>query len=68
MEQCKHYYIHIDTSYVQYSSRGVYNSTWKRIDRYYCSICLEEKEVVKMETERSQPDWFDGRNCRTVND
>ena len=54
---CEHDFRHIGTSYIcKYREFG--NTTYTRVDRFYCSKCLENKEVVKEEYSRETPDWF----------
>lgn len=65
MSDCNHKWEHLDTQYL-YHSRSFGNATYERIDRFYCSNCCEIKEIVKDECSCYQPDWFDGRNYRTV--
>lgn len=55
---CEHKYVHYDT---KQSSR--YNVTtgmteWKRIDYFYCTMCLDEKEKYKSDYGRDKPEWF----------
>lgn len=63
----EHEFMHLDTQYIYYS-RSWGNSTYKRVDRFYCTKCCEQKEIIKEETSCYQPDWFDSKNCRTVRD
>lgn len=67
MAECKHQFEHLDTQYLYYS-RSFGNPTYKRIDRFYCTKCCEQKEVVKSECSCYQPEWFDSKNYRTVRD
>ncbi len=60
---CEHDFRHIDTSYIgKYREFG--NTTYTRVDRFYCSKCLENKEVVKEENSREMPEWFKRRESR----
>lgn len=67
MSECKHQFEHLDTQYLYYS-RTFGNSIYKRIDRFYCTKCCEQKEVVKEKCTNYQPEWFDSKNYRTVRD
>lgn len=56
---CEHDFRHLDTIYKTKHISYTYSNTYTRLDRFYCSRCLEIKEVVKEEDLRSEPDWFD---------
>jgi hypothetical protein len=58
---CTHKFVHLET--VKERPRSIPNSYsvlgWKRIDRFYCEKCLEQKEFVKTAPHyENQPDWF----------
>lgn len=67
MEECKHQFEYLDTQYLYYS-RSFGNPTYKRIDRFYCVKCCEQKELIKETCSCYQPEWFDSKNYRTVCD
>lgn len=50
MAECEHNYIFQNTN-KKHSITGYehYTAVFERIDRYYCSKCLEIKEIVKKE-------------------
>lgn len=54
---CEHNFRHIETSY-HYNYRPYGNTTYVRVDRFYCSKCLESKEVIKKSDSRETPEWF----------
>lgn len=50
MSECEHNYIFQDTSKKHFvSGYEHYTAHFERVDRYYCSKCLDIKEVVKKE-------------------
>lgn len=56
---CNHKFIHLETEAFS-ESTGRYMITWKRIDRFYCEKCLEEKEIIKRHESvdsHNLPDW-----------
>lgn len=53
---CEHQWVFIESHYK--SESGSYQIFWKRLDRFYCSKCLEEREVRKQECNRDTPDWW----------
>ena len=62
-EQCEHEYKHMETVKVvgQRPSIGIdYGRQWKRVDRFYCSKCLETKEKIQTaEGWEERPKWFE---------
>jgi hypothetical protein len=55
-DQCEHNFIYIDSIYDRIIEN--FNCIYKRIDRFYCLKCPEEKETIKSEQSRGKPDWF----------
>lgn len=35
-----------------------YSTEWRRIDFYYCSVCLEERTKTQATQSRETPDWW----------
>lgn len=56
MAECKHKWVYQETHY-SYESGG-YQSTWNKLDIYYCENCLEKKEVLRSESNRDKPLWW----------
>lgn len=55
---CEHKFVHLETVKLR-PSRGPLSRQWKRIDRFFCEKCLEEREKVKTaEHWEEQPDWW----------
>lgn len=54
--ECEHQWVFIESKYS--SDPGAYQICWKRLDRFYCQKCLEQKEVKKQEWDREKPEWF----------
>ncbi len=60
-KSCEHKFVHLET--VKEKPRGIPNTYsilgWKRIDRFFCEKCLEQKEFVKTAPHyEDTPDWF----------
>jgi len=56
--KCKeHDYKIINTNY-RYELVGYRNYTFYRTISYFCSRCLDEKEVIKQESGENKPLWF----------
>jgi len=56
---CDHDYKHIET--VKKSELKNYSMTYTKLDRYYCSKCLDEKEKIRKEERLSHeklPEWW----------
>lgn len=53
---CEHKFVHFET----FKSResGIYQTGWKRVDRFFCEKCLEYKDVEQMEWSRDKPIWY----------
>jgi hypothetical protein len=54
--QCGHRWIYQESHY-NYES-GSYNTTYNKLDVYYCEKCLEKKEFLKSESSREKPLWW----------
>jgi len=55
--QCEHKFEFLRTAkWTDYS--GSFNTGFFRIDTFYCTKCLEQKEVKKSELVRDTPDWY----------
>lgn len=56
---CEHDFEYLASDYQR--TEGTYRDNWKQIDRFYCSRCLEYKDVIsRNEDERGRPSWFKG--------
>lgn len=62
MSSCNHKFVHLETVRQEGSrpSFGISSGQqWKRIDRFFCEKCLEEKKKVRTaEGWEEQPDWW----------
>lgn len=56
LNKCDHKYIFIESK--KKTEEGSYQIGWKRVDRFYCERCLEQREVVKEEWSREAPAWW----------
>lgn len=54
--ECEHKWVFIDSIYG--SESGTYQIGWKRLDRFFCEKCLQQKEVKKEEWNRETPAWW----------
>ena len=65
MSDCEHKFAHLDTIYKKEHYPGTYCTSYKRIDRFFCEKCLEEREKIKTKTINHNfekaPDWW-GKN------
>ena len=57
MPDCEHQYAHIETKKWCDSSGG-YNLHWCRTERFFCTRCLDIREVKQDEWSREAPDWY----------
>lgn len=57
MPECKHQYEHLETSRWHDSSGG-YQIQWVLIQRFFCTRCLDIREVRREEWSREKPDWY----------
>ena len=55
-EECNHNYQHLDTT--KYTTDAGYNTTFVRVDRYYCTKCLDQKQLKREATTRETPEWY----------
>ncbi len=67
MDNCEHKYIHLETRYIKTDSSHVSN-TYKRIERFFCEKCCEEKVIKKEECRTYIPEWFKYKDCETERD
>lgn len=67
MGDCEHNFVHLDTDYIR-TSRNYGNNSYRRIDRFYYTKCLEEKVKEKYECESYVPDWFNYGENRVIRD
>jgi hypothetical protein len=58
VSECEHRYEHLDTSRWHDSGGAVYQIQWVRTDRFFCTRCLDIREVRKEEWSREKPDWY----------
>lgn len=56
MNNCEHNFQYMGSSKISNSSG--YNIIYKKIDYFYCTKCLEQKEVRKEEYSRDIPEWY----------
>ena len=57
MTKCKHSYLHLGTIYFVERMHNCFY--WHRVDRFYCSKCLDIREIEKEEmTYGSRPKWY----------
>lgn len=66
---CEHKWLSLETKYI-YLTRSFGSSTFKRIDRFFCEKCCEQKEVTKecKDYEDRKPEWFDFKNYQTIHE
>lgn len=57
---CVHSFVHLSTAY-WVGNGGGYSTQYHRLDMFFCSKCLEQKEVKREEWSRETPDWYRGR-------
>lgn len=64
---CEHKWVHFETSYI-YKDNYPASSQFKRIDRFFCEKCCEEKVVEKScyTYEDRRPEWFDFKNYQRI--
>ena len=66
-QSCQHHFELLETRYIYgYGKFG--NPSYRRIDRFYCTKCCEEKVIEKHERSCRKPDWFIIKNCEEVED
>lgn len=53
---CEHVWRHLETC--RWTDYGGYNTTFHRVDRFFCEKCLEMKDKAKSGTQRETPDWY----------
>jgi len=54
---CEHDFKHIETLYkTNYKRYG--DTQYERVDRFFCSKCLESAEARKVEYSRTIPSWY----------
>jgi hypothetical protein len=58
-EKCEHQFEFLRTA-KWIDNNGGYNSCFCRVDTFFCSKCLEQKEVKKEDWKRDTPDWYRG--------
>lgn len=56
IDPCNHKWVYLSTHYSK--EPGSYNSTYIRIDVFYCEKCCKQKEVRKEECSRIIPTWW----------
>jgi len=54
--KCVHEWVYQETHY-SCDNRGG-QSTYGKLDIYYCSKCLEKKEILRKESSRDKPLWW----------
>lgn len=54
---CEHDFKHIETLY-RYEYRPYGDSLYMRTDRFFCTMCLEQRDVEKKEMSREIPSWY----------
>ena len=57
--KCQHEFVFLRSAKWAETSGG-YNDEYFRLDTFFCSKCLEQKEVKKSECCRATPDWYRG--------
>jgi hypothetical protein len=61
MSDCDHKWVHLESIKKEDGISYTYCTSLKKVDRFFCEKCLEQKEVVK-ECEVSRhskyPDWW----------
>ena len=64
---CDHKWVHFETRYL-YIDNYPSSSKFKRIDRFFCEKCCEEKVVEKScyDYEDRHPEWFNWNNYERV--
>jgi len=55
--QCEHNYQLMISRYEEDGYTG-FTTTYKRINTYYCTKCLDEKTKIKEESSRYAPEWY----------
>lgn len=55
-KRCKHAFVLMETK--KHDTCSGYNQKFTRIDLFYCSKCLEIKEVKRVDYSRDTPDWY----------
>jgi len=56
---CEHNYQFLRTAKFT-DNRGNYNTHFFRVDTFFCTKCLEQKELKKDEYSRDTPAWYMG--------
>lgn len=56
MEPCDHNFVFLRTA--KWTNDSGYNIQFNRLETFFCSKCLEQKEVRKQEYARETPDWY----------
>ena len=54
---CEHHFTYIG-SHKRVVDNGAYQMLWRRVERFYCTRCLEQRDIVKEEWSREAPDWY----------
>lgn len=55
--ECDHEYQHLETIRTC-DNEGGYSLEYKRIDRFFCRRCLDQREIVKRDWCREKPEWY----------
>lgn len=63
-EFCQHSWRHLETC--RWTDMGGYNTTFHRVDRFYCEKCLATKDKKKTGTQRETPEWYRSNESRPV--
>lgn len=54
----EHRYVLLDTGKTSRSDAG-YQIKYQRVDRFFCEVCLETKEIVREEwSSNGPPNWY----------
>lgn len=66
---CDHRFVHFETRYI-YIQRKYGSSTFKRLDRFFCEKCCEEKVTEKecQDYEDKNPIWFNRKDYEVIYD
>ncbi len=67
MDNCEHNYKHLETRYIK-TDRSHGSNTYKRIERFFCEKCCDEKVITKEDYKLYVPEWFKYKDCEVVRD
>jgi hypothetical protein len=56
MISCEHKYVYMETvKSDKHDGRLIH---YKKVDRYFCEKCLDQKDKIKEDWSRERPEWY----------